>query len=270
MKIITGKKSRPRRIILYGPHGIGKSTWAASATKPIFLSTEDGLDDIGCDRTPLIEDLGTFGTYLLELGSDTSGYRTVVVDSVDWLERLVWSQVAKENNKKSIDEIPYYRGYQLAIKHWDDILLKLAGLRIRKSLSVVLVAHARSAKVEPPDGEAYNRYEPDLHKTVAPLLQEWADEVLFCGYKVHQVSKGEGFDQRHIAIGGERTCYTSEKPTHLAKRRIDMPDEIPLVWADYAGYVRASYATHDKPDGNINGVVVGGSSKPKTETPDNG
>ena len=269
MKIIKGKKSRPRRIVLYGTHGIGKSTWATHAPAPIFISTEDGLDDIGCDRTPLIKSLSAFNEAVSYLIGNPHDYSTVVVDTADWLERLIWRAVAQENNKSSIDDIAYYRGYNLAIRHWDFILSSLEELRQSRNVAVILLAHAKSTKIEPPDGESYSRYEPDLHKNVSPLLQEWADEVLFASYKINRIKKGEGFNERFQAIGdGERVVYTCEKPTHLAKRRIQMPDEIPLDWNTYLEHIKQSYAS--KPADNINGIVVDGSSKPKKETADYG
>jgi hypothetical protein len=266
MKIIKGKKARPRKIEIYGPHGIGKSTAASQAPSPVFLSTEDGLGDIDCDRTPLLKTMAEFNTALLSLSEDDHSYRTVVIDTVDWLERLIWKQVADENDKKSIEEIPYARGYKLALKQWGSVLANLDNLRLRKNMSIILVAHKKDAKVEPPDGEAFTRYEPDLHKTVSPLIMEWADEVLYVGYKVNQISKGEGFDKRHVAVGnGERVCYCTEKPTHLAKNRLNLPDEIPFTWEAYASHVRAVYATYKEPNkaGNIAGVVKDGHSKPE-------
>ena len=34
--------------MLYGTHGIGKSSWAAQAPGVLFLNVEDGLNDIDC------------------------------------------------------------------------------------------------------------------------------------------------------------------------------------------------------------------------------
>ena len=265
MQIITGKKNRPRRIVLYGPHGIGKSTWAASAPAPIFLSTEDGLDDIGVDRSPMITDLHALHGHISWLITQPHNYQSAVIDTVDWLERLIWHDVARKADKSSIDEIPYYRGYNLAVQHWDFILSSLENLRHERNMAIVLLAHTKSMKIDPPDGESYTRYEPDLHKNAGPLLMEWADEVLFAGYKIDLITKGEGFDKRHVAIGGDRVVYTTEKPTHLAKRRITMPDEIPLNWASYAAQVKKAYANN-----NISGVVVDGSSKPSEKEEKNG
>jgi hypothetical protein len=266
MQIVKGKKKRPRRIILYGPHGIGKSTWASKSPSPIFISTEDGLDDIGADRTPLITDIGAFNGVISDLINQPHNYYTVVLDTIDWLERLIHKKVAEENNKDSIDDIAYYRGYLLAKRHWDFVLSSLDTLRQSRNVAIILLAHAKAEKIEPPDGESYTRYEPDLHKHVSPLLQEWADEVLFAGYKINQIQKDEGFNRtRHIATGGDRIIFTCEKPTHLAKRRISMPDEIPMDWNTYAHYVINAHADNGNGKGNITGIVAGGSSKPKEE-----
>lgn len=267
--ILSGRQRRPRRVLLYGPHGIGKSTWAASAPRPLFIATEDGVSDIDCDKTPLVKDLGTFNGYLSELLTQEHEWKTVVVDTLDWLERLIWDKVAEENNKTTIDEISYYRGYGFANKHWDFILKTLDHLRLRRGMAVILLAHAKAAKVEPPDADAYTRYEPDLYKTVAPMLQEWADEVFFAGYKTSIIAKGEGFDKRFVAIGGERIVYTCERPSHLAKRRIALPDEIPLDFNAYMVYVRSAMQDRQRNTqepgtddaGNIAGVVVNGHSK---------
>lgn len=266
MQIIKGKKRRPRRTILYGPHGIGKSTWASKAPRPLFIATEDGLDDIGSDRTPIITDLDVFHGVISDLIQQPHEYYTVVIDTLDWLERVIHKKVETANNKESIDAMGYQYGYKLAVKHWDFILRSLDMLKESRNVWIIMLAHACAAKIEPPDGESYTRYELDLHKYVSPLLQEWADEVFFAGYSLKKIQQDEGFNRkRHIAIGGDRIVYTCERPTHLAKRRINMPDEIALDFPTYMHYVKLSYAEAESGNGSINGVVVDGSSKPKPE-----
>jgi len=251
--LISGKVRRPRRILLYGTHGIGKSTWAAAAPAPLFLTTEDGLDDIGCDRTPLIKELGQFNVWISNLIQQEHDYKTLVVDTVDWLERLIHDNVALEAGKHSIEEIGYGKGYLLSIKHWDFILRSLDALREKRNMAIILLAHARIVSVKAPDSDTYDRYEPDLHKSVSPMLQEWCDEVFFASYRVDVIKREEKFNQtRSVAIGnGDRIIRTTEGPTHLAKRRIVLPDVMPLDFNAYKSHVA----------GNVAGVVNNGSSK---------
>lgn len=274
MDVISGKQRRPRRVLLYGPHGWGKSTWASFAPKALFLPTEDGLADIDCNRTPLVKTLGEFNGYISDILRGDHKFGTVVIDTLDWLEKLIWQQVAEEKSVKSIDDIPYYRGYRLANTHWDFILKSLDHIRNR-GMAIILLAHARAAKVEPPDSDSYSRYEPDLYKEVAPMLQEWCDEVLFGTYKRDVIHKDEGFEKkRSVAIGdGTRVVYTREMPTHLAKRRIELPDEMPADFRYYAVCVAKemkSRETTPLANGDIVGIVQDGSSKPKQEETING
>lgn len=259
--IIKGKRAAPRRCLLYGTHGIGKSTWASQSPSPIVIATEDGLDDVGVDRTPVLQKTIEVAQWLIELsGEEKHGYRTVVVDSLDWLEKLIWTATAEEAGKKSIDEIPYGRGYTAANRRWEQLLHMLDACRA-KGMNVILLAHAKVEKFSPPDADPYDRWMPDLHKAASPLLQEWADEVLFATYKVSTVNKDQGFGQtRTRAVGnGDRIVHTCETPTHMAKRRIIIPDTIPLEWSYYQQAWPGS-------NGNVSGIVKDGHSKHKGET----
>lgn len=263
--IIRGKRSSPRRALLYGTHGIGKSTWAAQAPRPLVLATEDGLDDVGVDRTPLLTETIDVAKWLIDLsGEEKHEYQTVVIDSLDWLEKLIWKQTCKEGEKKSIEDFGYGKGYTLATRRWEQLLHMLDACRA-KGMNVVLLAHAKVEKFSPPDGDPYDRWLPDLHKSVSPLLQEWADEVLFATYDVKTVSRDEGFGKKRTRAfnDADRVVYTSEAPTHQAKRRIEMPDRLPLAWTEYQRYWPQTNGS--KAGSDITGVVVEGSSKKKGE-----
>ena len=258
LQVIKGKLARPRRVLLYGEHGIGKTTWAASAENPIVVATENGADDVGVDRTPLLRTTNEVGRWLIDLRSkdEEHGYKTVVIDSLDWLERLIWAATCKDAGKTSIEDFGYGRGYQYALKRWEELLLMLDCIR-NLGITVVLLAHAKVERFSPPDGDPYDRWAPDLHKSVAPLIHEWCDEVFFAALQVDTITKDEGFGQtRTRAIGsGDRLVHTCAAPTHAAKRRIELPDQIPLVWSAY----RAAWPK----SGNVSGIVRNGSSKTK-------
>lgn len=257
MKINKGVQRKPRRILLYGTHGIGKSTWAAQAPSPIFVPTEDGVNDIEVDKFDLCKSLGTFNAALSYLSTENHPYRTVVVDTLDWLERLVFTQTAQDIGKKSIEEIAYGKGYILAVRHWDFIMQSLDNLRLARGMGIILLAHAKISKFQPPDSDTYNRYEPDLHATSSSMLQEWCDEVLFACYRVSTVKRDEGFNrERTRAVGdGERIAWTAERPTHYAKRRVFLPDTLPLDFGAYLQALVASRKPAEKQPEAIQGVA---------------
>jgi hypothetical protein len=238
-QVMRGKTPAPRRVMLYGVQGVGKSTWAACAPKPIFLQTEDGLGEIDCDKLPLSTTYDGSMKALSALYMEPHSYQTVVVDSLDWLERLIWVEVCRKRNVESIEDIGYAKGYIFALTQWREFLEGLTALRNDKGMAVVLIAHARIERFENPETESYDRFVPRLHKLAAAVVQEWCDEVFFASYKVYTKQTEEGFNRKRAqGIGtGERIIRTQERPAHVAKNRLNLPEELPLDWNAYAQYL---------------------------------
>lgn len=258
MKVISGKRPTPRRTLLYGVHGVGKSTWAAQAPHCLMLNLEDGIDDIDCQRTELISSTDGVFDALRWLAESKHEFRYVALDSLDWLEAIIHAEVAKSAGKKSIAEIGYGVGYKSALVIWDKILFALDWLRKEKGFGVILLAHSAIKRFESPEHDSYDRYQPALHDSASALWQEWCDEVLFATYRVYTRKEDQGFNkERQIAVGGtERYIRTQESAGVLAKNRLGMPEEIAFTWEAYASHF---------PKTNISGVVVDGSSKKKED-----
>jgi len=262
LKIISGKRARPRRTMLYGKHGIGKSTWAAGAPAPFFLQCEEGLDDVGVDRSELLTSLPAVMDTLQCLHNEPHNFETVVVDTLDWYGKLAEKVICEREGVPSIDKISYHRGYGYCVPIWQNFLAWLDSLKAKRGMNVVLLAHSKIVRFQDPKTDGYDRYEPALHaKTVCPLVQEWCDEVFFADTDVAVITSEAGFGQeRTRAIDSNvRTIFTCEMPTHLAKRRIPMPDQIGMSWAEYQQHIDAAYGTV----GDIAGIVTDGSPKPK-------
>jgi len=238
-QVSSGRNPAPRRVMLYGTHGIGKSTFASCAPKPVFIQTEDGLGEIDCDKFPLTATFDQAMQALSELYIDKHTYRTVVVDSLDWLERMIWAEVCRKRNVESIEDIGYAKGYVFALTQWREFLEGLTALRNDKGMTVLLIAHARIERFENPETESYDRYVPRLHRLASQVLQEWCDEVLFATFKIYTKQTDEGFDRKRTqGIGtGERIIRTVERPAHVAKNRLNLPEEMPLDWDTYAQYL---------------------------------
>ena len=122
-----------------------------------------------------------------------------------------------------------------AVPRWEKLLPMLDGCRAR-GMNVILLAHAKIERFSPPDADPYDRWQPDFHKLAAPLLQEWADEVLFATYHVSTIQrdgKGSARCGRGPSAPANGSSTRREAPTHAAKRRIQLPDQLPLDWSEY-------------------------------------
>lgn len=238
-RIHSGRRNSPPRIILTGTEGVGKSTTAAQAPTPIFIPTEDGLDQIACDSFPLSKSLTEVNSALTALMTEQHKYESVVIDSLDWLERLIWDALCEQYGVSSIEKVDggYARGYTHALTHWRRILDALDTLRNRHGMCVILIAHVKVEKFEDPEHPAYDRYSPRLHKHAAALITEWADAVLFATRKIITKTEEGGFGRdRTIAAGlgkdgGERILRCVGSPACVAKNRYSLPAELPLSWA---------------------------------------
>ena len=118
--ITKGREARPPRIMIYGSEGIGKSTFAALVPNPVFVQTEDGLSEIDCSKLPLAKSFDDVVLQLQAVRDEQHDYGTVVIDSLDWLERLVWDRVCADYGVKSIEKADggYGKGYVHALTYW--------------------------------------------------------------------------------------------------------------------------------------------------------
>jgi hypothetical protein len=224
------------RILGYGVAGVGKTTFAAGAPNPVFLITEDGLGKINVPHFPLARSFDDVMEGLAALYSEPHDYKTVVVDSIDWLEPLVWQRACKDNGWRTIEDPGYGRGYIAALDLWRQYLDGLNALRDERGMTVIQLAHADIKRFDSPEHEPYDRYVIKLHSRASALLQEHSDAVLFANYRISTVKSDVGFNKKVTrALGsGERVLYTAERPAFLAKNRYGLPDVLPLDWQAFA------------------------------------
>ncbi|MEI8246822.1 MAG: ATP-binding protein [Lentisphaerota bacterium] len=234
--VIKGKKFEPPRIMVYGPEGIGKSTFGASAPNPIFIQIEDGLSQIDCHRFPKAEKLDDVDTQLNLLLSEEHEYQTLVIDSADWLEKLIFEWVCARFGVSVVEKADggWGNGYKQALNIWSELLKKLDTLRTRKGMAIVFLAHSDTRTVKDPESQAYDQFTPRLQKLAAAMITEWVDAIFFATRKMRVEKDGDRMIARPIgANGGERVMRTVGSASCVAKSRYSMPDELPLSWDSF-------------------------------------
>jgi len=236
--IKKGKDRKPRRILLYSRPGEGKSTWANQCPGVLFLDIEDGLGDIDCHKTPVIASVDKLIECCSWFEGNEHPYKALAIDTADWMEKLIFKQVANDAGKVSIADIGFGKGYATAETILRKVLNSFEALR-SKGITIILLAHSKIEKVSPPDGDSYDRYTPALHDKSSRVIEEWCDEIFFARQRVIKTKKDEGFGkERVVATGGkQRFITTGDDASCLCKNRLNLPQELPLEFSALLPYL---------------------------------
>lgn len=224
-KITTGKIMKPAFMAIYGPSGIGKTTFGASAPKPLFLATEEGTNELDVARLQ-VASWGEMKGALSELLETQTAYESLVVDSLDHLESLIFQQVAKDHGKASVEEIGYAKGYIYALEYWGEFIRTLKAIRDTHKKHIILISHAHvKTFTDPHHNEAYDRFELKMHKKASELIKESVDTLLFARKDV-SFKKDKNSNKTQVFDMNERLLYTELEAAFDAKNRFGLPQKI--------------------------------------------
>ena len=229
--ITKGKVESAKKVVIYGPEGIGKSTLASQFPDPVFIDTEGSTKELDIARYPTPE----YWKMILDFIEDANEerqFKTVVIDTADWAEQFCIKSVCEMHSVKGIEDIGYGKGYVYVAEKFQE-LLKECDKLVEAGINVVFTAHAQMRKFEQPDElGAYDRWEMKLSKKVAPLLKEWADLVLFCNYKTNVITDSKTNSKK--ASGGKRVMYASHHPCWDAKNRFGLLEQMEMSFDQIA------------------------------------
>lgn len=247
MQITRGKRARAQRVIIYGPEGIGKSSFAAQFPEPLFIDTEGSTDNMDVARMDKPTSYTMLKNQIAFVKANPTCCKTLIIDTIDWAESLIVEDVCAQHGKKGIEDFGWGNGYTYTKEEVGRFLNMLQDL-IELGINVVLTAHAQMRKFEQPDEMgAYDRWELKLGKKTssqtAPLVKEWADMVLFANYKTVVMTTDTN---KKKATGGKRVLYTEHHPAWDAKNRHGLPPELPLDYASIAHIFNAVAVTQQQ------------------------
>jgi hypothetical protein len=235
--LIKGPQARPPRIVIYGGHGIGKSTLASKFPNPIFISTEDGLTSIDTTSFPKADNLSEVVDAIKKLMKEPHDFKTVVLDSVDWLvEPLITEHIEGSFEAK---DLAYGKGNMLIAEEFRKILQGFDVLIKKRNMNVVIIAHAAVVRYENPMTEPYDQFRPKLPNRCNALLQEWADVMAYAAFKVIVKKTDAGFNNtvNRGVTTGDRLLHLIEAPAYIAKNRYSTPDTVPMTFEDLSKHI---------------------------------
>lgn len=263
IEISGGILRKKQKVVIYGPEGIGKSTLAAHFPNPLFIDTEGSTGNLDVNR---FKNKPTSWSMLINyieyIKQNPNACETLVIDTMDWAERLCVEDVLNTHGKKGIEDFGYGNGYVYVAEEVGRFLNLLQELIDKDICHVVLNCHAQLKKFEQPDeAGAYDRYELKLGKKTgsqtAPLVKEWADMILFCNYETYAVATDKD-GKKFKAQGGQRVMYTTHHPCWDAKNRAGLPPKLSLDYSEIAHVIEGPSPAASAPAPTV-------TAPPKTE-----
>jgi hypothetical protein len=248
-----GRLQDALRYIFYGGEGVGKSTLASFAPDAIFFDIEDGTGRLDAARYSFRDEPGGHVPRTLaevyaairDLYASDHTWKSLVLDTADRLEAMIFSHVLKRDSKRvsatnpkgrelsSIEDYGYGKGFQIALDE----------LRSRKNMSIVVVAHATIRTFKNPEGEDYDRWHLRVQDRTAGFLKEWADVVGFCCFEEFGAKLSDDDVRAKGSSTGRRLLKLERTAAYDAKSRIPLPAEVELdlndPWAPLARAVNA-------------------------------
>ena len=238
----NGIKTSPYSVVVYGVPGIGKTGFASSFEKPIFIDLEGGSGHYNVDR---VTNLSWLEVIQLLGELKESEYKTVVIDSLDWLERLSHEHICKTQKVTAIEDSfgSYGKWVGGVIKEWSPLTTLLRELKDMDK-NIVMIGHSH-IKVfnDPSTALPYDRFVLKMNDKLSSVLTEWVDCVLFANFETYSVSKDSKAVKGKGVSTGLRKLYCEKRAAYDAKNRFGLPESINL---DYEEFIRL--ATVIKPD----------------------
>ena len=269
MRIIRGKLASAKKVVIYGPEGIGKSTFASKFPDPVFIDTEGSTKDMDVARFETPSSWQMLMDQIRYVKANPGICKTLVIDTADWAEQMCVKDICDRNGKKGIEDFGYGNGYVYAKEEFGRFLNALSEV-VDAGVHVVLTAHAQIRKFEQPDEMgAYDRYELKLGKKTSsqtsPLVKEWADMLLFANYKTMSVSVDDK-GKKHKAQGGRRVMYTSHHPCWDAKNRYGLAEEVAFTYESIQHIIEPDRGAGEQPPVQIQEPVRQTEQEQKVES----
>jgi hypothetical protein len=245
-RVSTGRIQHAFWIHVYGPEGVGKSSLGAAALAPIFIDVEQGTMNLEATRFVFDEKGRTmpngFEEFLEAVRTverESHPYKTLVIDTLDAVEGLIWQYICARDGKENIAAYGYGKGENIvALDEWRKLIAALERVRAR-GVNVLTLSHSIVKRFDDPESDGWDRYILKLHEKAGGLVKERADAVLFAKFDTVKVKSKDDAKKKRVALTDARYLYSRKTGAYDAKNRYDLPEEIPLDWNELAAAIAA-------------------------------
>jgi len=240
--VVRGKK-RPARLFLYGPPGIGKSTFASESETPVFVTTEDGVDNLPVDQFPKAADYDTLIENVKQVATGDHDYKTIVIDTINGAAELCAQKICQEQFNGVWYTEKGKKGFTAFAQGWQSVSEEIRGLmalldqcRNDRGMEIILLSHTGLHTVQHPLDGDYAKFAPEMDKRVWARLSKWSDIILRADFDFY-VKTEDGKTKGKAQIGDTtRWLFAAGNAGQDCKTRVgyELPERMLLSYASYS------------------------------------
>ena len=219
-------------LFIYGPEGIGKSTFGSHAPSPLFIATEAGLNFLDVMTEPCPDWDKFVGIVDALEASKSQRYKTVVIDTADNAIDQCQSYACDKLGIEHPADEEWGKGYSAVRMEFNKQITRLALLDMR----FILISHQKSVEIK---GRVMKttKIVPTLSNSGRRVILPMCDFIGHCTFK-------EGRDGEATS---ERIINFEPSEYHEAKDRSGLlPKIIPLDYEVFNGYMDGSTVKRSK------------------------
>lgn len=219
-------ETEPAFCVFYAGAKTGKTTLASEFPAPLYVRSGKG------ERAPAGVTMKTFGyaesyqdvvdqiDWMLQAEHNR---KTFILDSADGLDQLMRQKVCAANDVKTVEEIPFGKGFPQVFDLWREIVSKLLALK-EAGFYVVVLSHVKAANVPGISSEGYKQWSPNLRDDTVGVLIDNADLIAFLHPRVSIKKDDLGFKKTNTRGegGSEVVMEVQGRAGYIAGNRYDI------------------------------------------------
>jgi len=212
---------REYSLLLYGPPGIGKTTFFASFPEALFLLTEPGKPSgayVFNESGGGITDWRVMRAAVELLEKDKSRYKNVVIDTLDegyeMCQRYVCKAAGVEHPHDAND---YGKTWDKVTREFKDVFARIR----RTGRGLYLTSHAKEGVVQPATGKEYTKIGPSVTGKAGAKVLAMVDFIFFVDYYIVG-----GTTKRLVCTSGTELVVGKQRP--IGRGAVQLPKYIAL------------------------------------------
>jgi len=210
--------------MLYGLPKVGKSTFASKLPNALFLATESGHNHLEIFKVDINswDDVLALGP---ELAKNPSGFKTIIIDTVDILYSHCEKWVCKREGIKHISDLGFGKGYNFVKDEFQRVMYKFSN---QLGLGIMFLSHAKERTFKKTTLE-FTYMDNSLGNSTSQFICAMCDFVFYAYVKDDKTRVIRSQPTKHINAGG---------------RAHGLPELIDL---DYDKFIKTYNETINKP-----------------------